>query len=49
MRDLFKKQRSIDNVVDAIGIFKSEIQADFFSLKKKSSSRDDFTAWCEFK
>jgi hypothetical protein len=29
MRDLFK-QRSIDNnVVDAIGIFKSEIQADF--------------------
>jgi hypothetical protein len=40
---------SIDNnVVDAIGIFKSEI-ADFYSLKKKVPFRDDFTAWCEFK
>jgi hypothetical protein len=26
---------NIDNLWDAIGIFKSELQADFYSLKKK--------------
>jgi hypothetical protein len=30
-----------NNVVDAIGIFKSELQADFYNLKKRNTFRDD--------
>jgi hypothetical protein len=32
-----------NNVVDAIGVFKSELQADFYNLKKRNSFRNDST------